>query len=344
MPRSQVAENIIGRQPTTFGRIFEHEMNDALRQTITGENHSGFDWWIFPGFTNTHPEYHIPKEDRDNWVEGNPYYDLAHDAEYCRKYVDCVKKYLLACGYDMDRNPTVADGDPLFNGYSIRFYKLVESLMGLTNGGQETLAGISPAVQEWLLLAVNDFAQRSGQDDPQDQNYAPYFAQLGDYAAAPPPPDEDAPVYVMAGSVRPSQPLVSADAPGAFYHNPGFVGVAGRSRPPLGDDDFGYHNFSAGYGLHAEPDEFGGYASVAPDNDYLEPVRGSRGIEISLDQKLVKHDSCLGAISHIAYLRMGDRGVELAERIADIMRDRAKQNLFEFRGHEEFSHDRFIYC
>lgn len=126
--------------------------------------------------------------ENDEVLVGKVYQNLAQDPTYAANYLDCVKKYLLACGYDSSKEPAFADAAALFKQNPDRFSKVIDSLMQLTQDNKVVLAGVTKEAQNQLFRDLQAFAVASGQiEGSVDAQYQPIFKKLEEVVKKLPP-------------------------------------------------------------------------------------------------------------------------------------------------------------
>ena len=126
---------------------YEHIVNRGKHPDPTkGSAH--FDWFIFPSSTRnsrypsvysplntTTPDYNIPAA-----VQGHAVYAaLAQDKAFISRYHNSLATYLNLVSTGLNENPPKLISHKNQNDHIIRFNKLVESYIGLTDGGQRLI-------------------------------------------------------------------------------------------------------------------------------------------------------------------------------------------------------------
>ncbi len=153
LPTAQEKFNlIVAKQQEWRNAVSNRQLTDAQ---IRGEEHVGFDWWVFPSSSLNNPQYSCDAKT----AEGKAIYEaLARNPNYAANYVDSIYRYLKAC--------EVSD-EELYNGYPIRLYKLVESLLGMTANNTRLLQAPdwTQDKQDDLLMCVERFSWLSQQKD-----------------------------------------------------------------------------------------------------------------------------------------------------------------------------------
>ncbi len=168
--------------PAKAGEGLTSVQKAEIRTHATGR---GIDWEVFPSSSVANPEKSVMAGVDQKWVrteqmgtlnaaktlaKGAAVYDiLAKNPEYCKNYVDCVRKYIASHG-------------PTDTVYSARFDKVVESLIGLTGNNIRLLAGINSATQDALFQELREFQIDRGQhkditasSDPANDMYHDQF-------------------------------------------------------------------------------------------------------------------------------------------------------------------------
>jgi hypothetical protein len=152
---------IIGKQLEIFNQLFEqNRVKKDNKQNLKEHVELGMDWWVFPGYTDNH--------DQDKFTATEEIYKLlARDQKYCQRYKTFIYQYMDS--FDIDEEIT----------HKIRFSKLVESLIGMTNNGERTLAGFTQKEQDILFITVNNFyKEKGGEGLIYNENYTKHFQNL----------------------------------------------------------------------------------------------------------------------------------------------------------------------
>ena len=186
-------EEIKTKQLKTLNEVFQD--GQQYKDSITGKDHqNGFDWWVFPSFHKfgTYPDLHCDIDTE----EGKAKYEaLRGDEVFCANYVTIAKRYLEACGWDCSTQKAKnGKNEDLVIAHPIRFYKLVQSLVGLTASEVKLadqpsinkLAGVDDNELKNLIQNVSKFAKASKQDRTKadfNQHYNQSFDKLEGIAA-----------------------------------------------------------------------------------------------------------------------------------------------------------------
>jgi hypothetical protein len=152
---------IIGKQLEIFNQLFEqNRVKKDKKQNLKEHVEPGMDWWVFPGYTNN------AGQDKFTATE-KIYTRLARDQKYCQRYKTFIYQYMDSFGIDEQIT------------HKIRFSKLVESLIGMTNNGERTLAGFTQKEQDILFITVNNFyKEKGGEGLIYNENYTKHFQNL----------------------------------------------------------------------------------------------------------------------------------------------------------------------
>ena len=157
---------ITSRQKEIYDNLFDNGIvnnKEALKVHV----HPGMDWWVFPGFTNR-----VNEPDKFT-ATPEIYQQLATDKEYCKRYKTFIYQYINS----FDKGEEIT--------HTPRFFKLVESLVGMTNNGKRLLSGFTQKEQDILFIAVNNFSEekeKGGKGFVSDVNYTHHFNNLKNIA------------------------------------------------------------------------------------------------------------------------------------------------------------------
>jgi len=107
----------------------------------------GFDWWIFPCYTKTEDKkiYHVDRATE----EGKAIYKaLRENDNYSKNYLDSIDRYISAF---------TEGGTKHEISYPIRFLKLIQSLIGITENNTQLIQGLDKEKQDALFEKVYNF-------------------------------------------------------------------------------------------------------------------------------------------------------------------------------------------
>jgi len=159
---------ITSKQKSIYDGLFDNGIvnNKEALKTHVGE---GMDWWVFPGYTER-------KESDKFTATTKIYQQLATDKEYCQRYKTFIYQYINS----FDKNEKIT--------HPPRFFKLVESLVEMTDEGKRVLAGFTQKEQDILFIAVNNFyKEKEGGgkvvvNDDRNKYYKNHFKNLENIA------------------------------------------------------------------------------------------------------------------------------------------------------------------
>ncbi len=165
-------------QEKTYKEVFQKDLKDK----ITGADHVGFDWWMFPSHSNNQDkqEYSI---NHKTTLGKAVYKKLATDKKYLTSYRDSIEIYFSACGWDVKKGELRPGVSTLKQPHEIRFDKLVESFLGMTLDNQRRLECFKTQdEQNDFFRNIKKFADRTNQHGS-NGNYKAYHKTLGEIAA-----------------------------------------------------------------------------------------------------------------------------------------------------------------
>lgn len=169
------AEEIKRLQEENYNKFFL-KVTAANYPRIQKHADVGFDWWIFPSFSKSDfgKKYCV---DQNTDFGREVYKQLATDDKFVERYLSSIRIYFDACGWDV-ASRSAKPNSAIFAGYSIRFYKLMESFLGMTAGNERLLPGLQKAQQDNLFLSLRQFADLTEQKGGADANYGVHYEKL----------------------------------------------------------------------------------------------------------------------------------------------------------------------
>lgn len=158
---------ITSRQKEIYDNLFDNGIVNNKKE-LKVHVHPGMDWWVFPGVT-------LSKDPDKFTATPEIYQQLATDKEYCQRYKTFIYQYINS----FDKGEEIT--------HTPRFFKLVESLIGMTDNGGRLLSGFTQKEQDILFIAVNNFSEekeKGGKGFVSDVNYKNHFDNLKKIATA----------------------------------------------------------------------------------------------------------------------------------------------------------------